>query len=101
MKAPFVIYCLALCALLMLNTSAAQDPDRQRRAIVGVWNDCSASFDRENLLLDELNKSMHLSPPWRVVDAREPAKRAELIDKIIEEHKRRIPLLEQIRKTDR
>lgn len=84
--------------LLCLNY--AQSPAGQQRAIITAWDECGRSIERENDLLQQLTKSFQLNPPWRVLDAAEPAKRAQLIEKIIAEHKRRIQLLERIRKED-
>jgi hypothetical protein len=90
-----------LTLLLLLSAAVAQAPPaKQRRAIVSAWNECGQSIDLENGLLQELTRSFQTSPPWRVVDAREPEKRRQLIDDIIAEHERRIRLLKEIRQAD-
>lgn len=92
---------LVITILLCLAPVAAQaPPSKQKAGILSAWNDCGKSIDRENEYIRELTKSLQANPPWRVVDAREPAKRAELIDKIVAEHKRRIELLERIKAED-
>lgn len=92
-----------LVALLLLFSSAVAQapPATQHRAIVSAWNECVVSADQDNAYWLELQKSLQLNPPWRVVDARAPARRAELIEKIIVEHKRRIQLLEKIRTAEK
>jgi hypothetical protein len=92
---------IVLTLLLCLTPAIAQAPvTAQQHAIIAAWNECSASIDKENGLIRRLTKSLQLNPPWRVVDAREPEIRAELIDKIIAEHKKRIELLERIKRED-
>jgi hypothetical protein len=86
--------------LIVAGVSAQTPVSVQQRAIVKAWNEFSASLVKENELLVALDQSMHTNPPWRVVDAREPAKRTKLIDGIIAEHLRRIKLLEKIRAED-
>jgi len=92
---------VALTILLLLTAATAQAPPAgHQRAIIAAWKECGQSITAENKLLTELTKSFQSNPPWRVVDAREPMKRAALIDKIIAEHKRRILLLERIKAED-
>lgn len=86
--------------LVLLLFPVPQSPEQQRLSITRDWNKLAESMDRENGLVDQLNKSMRLSPPWRVLDAREPQKRAKLIDGIVDEHKKRIELLERIKRAD-
>ena len=86
---------------LASHNYAQRSPTDLRRAIVVPWNQLGESIDHENALLNELTRSFQLNPPWAVTDAREPAKRAKLIDAIIAEHRKRILLLEQIKREDR
>jgi len=92
-----------IAVLLLLSPVLAQAPaTKQQHAIVTAWNAVGDSFSKENEIVDELNRDMHASPPWRVLDAsRDHVKhRAELIDKIIAEHKRRIELFEKLKAAD-
>ncbi len=92
---------VVLTILLCLVPALAQAPvTDQRRAIVTAWNECATSIGRENAYLLELQKSLQTSPPWRVLDAQAPGRRAELIDKVIAEHRKRIALLEKIKAED-
>lgn len=107
---------LFLLALVPWQAGHAEtpDPNIQRRAMTRAWNECGESFAKENDsfaksndLIDALNLSMHLNPPWRVTDAREPEKRALLIDALIIQQQlrivqagERIKLLEKIKKED-
>jgi hypothetical protein len=91
---------ITLVTVLAVVPLCAQAPEVQRRAIVAAWNECGNSLTRENALIEDLTKSFQLNPPWAVTDAREPEKRAKLIDDIIVEHRRRIALLEKIKAED-
>lgn len=92
---------IVLTLLLCLTPALAQAPvTAQQRAIVTAWNECVTSIDRENGYIEELQKSLKLNPPWRVLDAQAPSRRAGLIDKVIAEHEKRIALLKKIRAAD-
>lgn len=92
----------ALLVVMLIASAVAQaPPSSQQRTIVTAWNECVVSVEKENGYFVELQNSLKFSPPWRVVDAQAPARRAEMIDKIIVEHKRRIELLEKIRSAER
>ena len=86
----------SVCTICLVAQNSLKE---QQTAVVSTWNAIGESYSRENLVIDDLTKSMRLNPPWRVVDAREPAKREGLIDRIIEEHKRRIKLFEKLKTT--
>ena len=92
-----------LLALLLCFTAAlAQAPPAQQRAMASAWNQLGPSITREDVYLNELTRSLQQNPPWRTLDASQDhaKRRAELIDKIIAEHKLRIGLLETIKKED-
>jgi hypothetical protein len=81
-------------------THAQQPAASKQHAIVSEWNQLGPSIERENGYLDALTKSFQRDPPWRVVDAAAPGRRADLIDKIIAEHEKRIDLLRKIKAED-
>lgn len=91
--------------IVMLLAAAPTLPQRsltpRQRLIVSDWKRLAESIARENAMVDDLTKNFQLNPPWRVVDARAPEQRAELIDHIIAEHKLRIDLLAAIRQADK
>ncbi len=91
---------LTLITIFLVSLASQTPPAEQKRVIVTAWNECGASIEKENQLFTDLTKSLQLNPPWRVLDARAPAHRAQLIDEIIREHRRRIKLLEKIREAD-
>lgn len=87
--------------IFLFAQASAQGPvGEQQRAIVSTWQALGESYSRENKHIDELTKSFRMNPPWRVVDAREPAKRAGLIEDIIAEHERRISLFRKLKAED-
>lgn len=90
---------LTLITIVIVASAQTQAPP-EYKVMVRAWNECAASIVIENDLFNELSRNLHMNPPWRVLDARAPALRAELIDKIIVEHKRRIKLLETIKAED-
>lgn len=96
------LHAIAFLFVTTISSVSGQTPElkKQQVGIVTSWNELAVSIEKENLLLTDLTVSLRLSPPWRVVDAREPEKRAKLIDTIIAEHKRRIALLEKIKAAD-
>jgi hypothetical protein len=94
---------LAVITMALFSLTYAQAPaTSQQREIATAWNTMGRSIDRENGLLQELQTSLMENPPWRVVDVSEshPKKRAKLIDQVIIEHRKRIDLLERIKKAD-
>lgn len=93
----------ALIVGLFLRSSAqtpSQQQTQQEATMLKAWGQCHDSVIKEGTLVAELTKSLRLNPPWRVLDAREPEKRAKLIDKIIVEYQLRIKLLEKIKHED-
>jgi hypothetical protein len=95
-----VLAAAAIVVSLVLPGSAQTPPSQQQLTIVSAWNECGDSLLKENRLITELTSSLKLNPPWRVVDAREPTKRAKLIDRLIVQYRRRIRLLEIIKRVD-
>lgn len=95
----FVLCVMAALVLAVAGHAFSQHRDQQQR-MVTAWNKCAESIVIENDLIARLTKSLQTNPPWRVVDADAPRERAELIDKIVAEHRKRIKLLEEIKRED-
>lgn len=65
--------------------------------VYSAWNDMSVSMGRENELLVELQENLKANPPRLVHDAR----RADLYELVIAEHKRQLKDFEAMREADK
>lgn len=96
-------YVLFLTLLLSLLTNYHLDKIQQENKEISLWNELVVNIETQNRDLKDLEQNMILYNPTRVITEGNRRKsnyrrRIEIIDKIIEENKGQIEILEDMKK---